>query len=138
MKSLIVSLVLAAAFAAAQGQRKFTGVITDSMCSSADHKGMRMGPTDADIRLFEFSVKLHPSIGHKIGDIVHCAGALGPGSHQDPRFRRGYDPANASFWSNTRKIPLSPRERASPLRAISAAAAQASGRLKFTFPIVLE
>jgi len=32
----------------AQGQRKFTGVITDSMCSSADHKSMRMGPTDAD------------------------------------------------------------------------------------------
>ena len=32
----------------AQGQRKFTGVITDSMCSSADHKGMRMGPTDAE------------------------------------------------------------------------------------------
>jgi Protein of unknown function (DUF5818) len=32
----------------AQGQRKFTGVITDSMCSSADHKSMRMGPTDAE------------------------------------------------------------------------------------------
>jgi len=32
----------------AQGQRKFTGLITDSMCSSADHKGMRMGPTDAE------------------------------------------------------------------------------------------
>src|SRR6202047_291644 len=32
----------------AQGQRKFTGVITDSMGSSADHKGMRMGPTDAE------------------------------------------------------------------------------------------
>jgi hypothetical protein len=48
MKSLIVSLVLVAAFAAAQGKRKFIGVITDSMCSSADHKGMRMGPTDAE------------------------------------------------------------------------------------------
>jgi hypothetical protein len=32
----------------AQGQRKFTGVITGSMCSSNDHKGMRMGPTDAE------------------------------------------------------------------------------------------
>jgi len=32
----------------AQGQRKFTGVITDSMCSSADHNGMCMGPTDAE------------------------------------------------------------------------------------------
>src|SRR5678810_112699 len=32
----------------AQGQRKFIGIITDSMCSSADHKGMQMGPTDAE------------------------------------------------------------------------------------------
>jgi len=52
MKSLIVSLALVAALASlpsnAQGKRKFTGVITDSMCSSADHKGMRMGPTDAE------------------------------------------------------------------------------------------
>jgi len=32
----------------AQDKRTFTGVITDSMCSSADHKGMRMGPTDAE------------------------------------------------------------------------------------------
>ena len=48
MKPLVVSLVLVAAVAAAQGKRKFTGVITDSMCSSGDHKGMRMGPTDAE------------------------------------------------------------------------------------------
>jgi type 1 fimbria pilin len=52
MKWLIVSLALVAALvpvpSAAQGKRKFTGVITDSMCSSADHKGMRMGPTDAE------------------------------------------------------------------------------------------
>jgi len=48
MKSWIVGLALVAALAAAQGKRKFTGVITDSMCSSADHKGMRMGPTNAE------------------------------------------------------------------------------------------
>jgi uncharacterized protein DUF5818 len=48
MKSWIVSLVLVAALTAAQGKQKFTGVITDSMCSSADHKAMRMGPTDAE------------------------------------------------------------------------------------------
>ena len=35
----------------AQDKRTFTGVITDSMCSSADHKGMRMGPTDAECTL---------------------------------------------------------------------------------------
>jgi len=31
-----------------QGTRTFTGVITDSMCSTADHAPMRMGPTDAE------------------------------------------------------------------------------------------
>ena len=48
MKSLIVSLVLVAAFAAAQGKRKFTGVITDSMCSLGDHSHMGMGSNDAE------------------------------------------------------------------------------------------
>ena len=51
-KHLLSGLLTLAALAPitgnAQGQRKFTGVITDSMCSSADHKGMRMGPTDAE------------------------------------------------------------------------------------------
>ena len=41
-------MVLFAAFAAAQGKRTFTGVITDSMCSRTDHAQMRMGPTDAE------------------------------------------------------------------------------------------
>ena len=45
--SLIIA-VLVAAPVFAQGTQKFTGVVTDSMCSSADHKGMRMGPTDAE------------------------------------------------------------------------------------------
>jgi len=37
-----------AAVAAAPGKRKFTGAITDSMCATADHSRMRMGPTDAE------------------------------------------------------------------------------------------
>jgi hypothetical protein len=32
---------------AAQGKQTFTGVVTDSMCSTADHSQMQMGPTDA-------------------------------------------------------------------------------------------
>ena len=48
MKAIIRSLVLFASLAAAQGKRTFTGVITDSMCSRADHAQMRMGPTDAE------------------------------------------------------------------------------------------
>jgi hypothetical protein len=36
------------AVAAAQGKRTFTGVITDSECTNADHSHMRMGPTDAE------------------------------------------------------------------------------------------
>ena len=50
--ALIVSLFVTAALAPtqsqAQGKRKFTGVITDSMCNTADHSRMRMGPTDAE------------------------------------------------------------------------------------------
>ena len=52
MRRLLFGLLIVSSLALvpgkAQGQRKFTGVITDSMCSSADHKGMRMGPTDAE------------------------------------------------------------------------------------------
>ena len=56
MKRLIFSLLIVSALAPgqskipgnAQGQRQFTGIVTDSMCSSADHKGMRMGPSDAE------------------------------------------------------------------------------------------
>jgi len=33
---------------AAPASRVFTGIITDSMCATADHSGMRMGPTDAE------------------------------------------------------------------------------------------
>jgi hypothetical protein len=48
MKPLLFGSVMIAALIAAPAKQKFTGVITDSMCSSADHKGMRMGPTDAE------------------------------------------------------------------------------------------
>jgi len=48
MKHLLLSLLILAALAAAPGKRKFTGTITDSMCATADHSSMRMGPTDAE------------------------------------------------------------------------------------------
>jgi hypothetical protein len=47
-KSLLFSLLLVAALTAAPGKQKFTGVITDSMCETADHSRMKMGPTDAE------------------------------------------------------------------------------------------
>jgi len=48
MKPLVLSLLTIAALAAAAGKQKFTGMITDSMCTLADHSQMRMGPTDAE------------------------------------------------------------------------------------------
>jgi hypothetical protein len=48
MKPLMASLFIIAVLAAAPGKRKFTGTITDSMCATADHSRMRMGPTDAE------------------------------------------------------------------------------------------
>jgi len=48
MKPLLFGSLIIAALVAAPGKQKFTGVITDSMCSSAHHKGMRMGPTDGE------------------------------------------------------------------------------------------
>jgi hypothetical protein len=52
MKRAVLSLLITSALASvpsnAQGQRKFTGVITDSMCASGDHARMRMGPTDGE------------------------------------------------------------------------------------------
>jgi hypothetical protein len=60
MKPLIFSLLIiaamAAAMAAAQGQRTFTGVVTDSMCTDANHSRMRMGPTDAECTIACVSV----------------------------------------------------------------------------------
>jgi hypothetical protein len=48
MKPLILSLLIIVAVAAPQESRKFTGAITDSMCATADHSRMRMGPTDGE------------------------------------------------------------------------------------------
>ena len=48
MKPLIVSLLIIAAQAAAPGERKFTGTITDNMCAQGDHSRMQMGSTDAE------------------------------------------------------------------------------------------
>jgi hypothetical protein len=44
----LVFLLLCLAVLAAGPKRKITGIITDSMCATADHSGMRMGPTDAE------------------------------------------------------------------------------------------
>src|SRR5262249_35852225 len=48
MKTLIWSVVAAAALSAAPGQQTFVGTITDEMCEKADHSRMRMGSTDGE------------------------------------------------------------------------------------------
>ena len=48
MKPLILSVFLIASLVTAADPQKFTGTITDSMCATADHSRMRMGPTDAE------------------------------------------------------------------------------------------
>jgi hypothetical protein len=48
VKPSILSLLAVTLLAAAPGKQTFTGTITDSMCSTADHSQMKMGPTDAD------------------------------------------------------------------------------------------
>ena len=45
---LLFGLLIIAALSAAPAKRKFTGVVTDSMCAQADHSHMQMGPTDAE------------------------------------------------------------------------------------------
>jgi hypothetical protein len=47
-KPLLFGLLIIGALTAAPGKPKFTGVITDSMCATADHSRMRMGSTDAE------------------------------------------------------------------------------------------
>jgi len=45
----ILSLIaLSGVRAGAEEKREFTGIITDSMCATADHSRMQMGPTDAE------------------------------------------------------------------------------------------
>jgi hypothetical protein len=48
MKLIALSLVVVAWLAVAQTKRTFTGIITDSMCSTGDHSRMRMGSNDAE------------------------------------------------------------------------------------------
>src|SRR5262245_25112038 len=48
MKPLMFSLLMIVGASSAQTIRTFTGVITDSMCASADHSRMRMGSTDGE------------------------------------------------------------------------------------------
>src|ERR1700704_3543679 len=47
MRPIMLMLALAGMSAGPRG-RTFTGVITDSECSTADHAHMRMAPTDAE------------------------------------------------------------------------------------------
>ena len=48
MKPLVLSLLIVATLAAAQGKQKFTGIITDGMCPAGDHSRMKMGSTNAE------------------------------------------------------------------------------------------
>ena len=48
MKYLILCLLSVAALSEAPPKQTFTGIITDSECSKADHSRMQMGPTNAD------------------------------------------------------------------------------------------
>jgi hypothetical protein len=48
MKPVLFALLIAAALAAQPGKGTFTGAITDSMCATADHSHMKMGPTDKE------------------------------------------------------------------------------------------
>jgi hypothetical protein len=48
LSGLLLIAAVIAALEAAPAKQKFTGTITDSMCSQADHSQMKMGPTDAD------------------------------------------------------------------------------------------
>jgi hypothetical protein len=48
MKLLLASLLVVASSSAGQSTQTFTGIITDSECSTGNHAQMRMGPTDAE------------------------------------------------------------------------------------------
>jgi hypothetical protein len=49
--SFAMTILTMAAFAAAPQKQTFTGTMTDSICTKADHSQMHMGPTDADCTL---------------------------------------------------------------------------------------
>jgi hypothetical protein len=48
MRVLLFSLLGLGALSASQTTQTFTGIITDSECSTANHAQMRMGSTDAE------------------------------------------------------------------------------------------
>src|SRR5262245_50304237 len=48
LKLLTLGLLIVVSASSAQTSRTFTGVITDSMCATADHSRMRMGSTDGE------------------------------------------------------------------------------------------
>ncbi len=48
MKLGCLALLLAFQAAPARGTQTFTGVISDDVCPTADHSGMRMGSNDAE------------------------------------------------------------------------------------------
>ena len=48
MKPLLASLLIVASLSAGQSTQTFTGIITDSECSTGNHSQMRMGSNDAE------------------------------------------------------------------------------------------
>lgn len=48
MRRLWAGLLLVGALGGQAGTRRFTGSVTDSMCATADHSRMKMGPTDGE------------------------------------------------------------------------------------------
>ena len=48
MTRAMVFLLAVVGLSAAQGDRTFTGVITDDMCATGSHAAMQMGDTDAE------------------------------------------------------------------------------------------
>jgi len=48
MRLRFLILLAFATLSAAPVKQSFTGAITDSMCATADHSQMKMGPTDAE------------------------------------------------------------------------------------------
>jgi hypothetical protein len=48
MKPLLASLLVVASLSAGQSTQTFTGIITDSECSTGNHSQMRMGSNDAE------------------------------------------------------------------------------------------
>ena len=60
MKPLVFGLLALTALSAAPGKQTFIGTITDSMCPTADHSQMKMGPTDAECTLA--CVRIHDAM----------------------------------------------------------------------------